>query len=223
MKVKHWAPITSVIKYVESLVKDGASVLEIGPGHVPFSKATTVVDRFPIDENDTKTTVVDVNRQSLPFKDKSFDFVYARHIVEDLYNPDLLLNEMNRVGKAGYIETPSAAVELCRDVDGGRNRPHRGYIHHRNIVWTENGQLFLAEKATIIEHLILPDNSRLLEQSPILWNMYFQWKDSFSFTHLEHDIHFDLHSDTYKHMLLKAMYSSIEEGMKMEQLICGVE
>ena len=36
---KYHSPIKENLQYIESLVKDGAKVLEIGPGFEPFSKA----------------------------------------------------------------------------------------------------------------------------------------------------------------------------------------
>ena len=98
---KHWTPIPAVVNHVSSWIADGARVLEIGPGDHRFPKATYFVDRWP-GEN---ITLCNVDREPLPFRDKEFDFIYCRHIVEDLHNPYLLLSEMGRVGRAGWIET----------------------------------------------------------------------------------------------------------------------
>jgi hypothetical protein len=37
---KYWIPIKQNLEYIESLIKEDANVLEIGPGTLPFSKAT---------------------------------------------------------------------------------------------------------------------------------------------------------------------------------------
>jgi hypothetical protein len=60
---------------------------------------------------------IDPISEKLPFADKEFDFVYSRHVLEDSWNPFALCEEMSRVGKSGYIETPSPIVELGRGVD----------------------------------------------------------------------------------------------------------
>ena len=130
-----------------------------------------------------------MTKEPLPFADKSFDFVYCRHVVEDLYNPFLLLKEMDRVGKAGYIETPSPMCELTKGVDGGNDPPHRGYIHHRSFVWVEDAVLYLVEKATAVEHMAF-DAARLLEANPFLWNTYFLWSGKLKFHFLEQSVHF---------------------------------
>jgi SAM-dependent methyltransferase len=47
----------------------------------------------------------------LPFKDKCFDYVIASHVLEHMPNPEAFLSELQRVSKAGYIETPNYICE----------------------------------------------------------------------------------------------------------------
>lgn len=216
---KYWEPRAEVIAYVERLIQPGWKVLEIGPGAIPFSKATHFVDRpsegqFVMRPN---TTCLDVNADKLPFADKEYDFIFCRHVVEDLYNPDLLLKEMNRVGRRGYIETPSALVELTRGVDGGDNPPHRGYIHHRSIVWDHDGVLQLVEKATCIEHMDLEDKSMVLTD-PMQWNCYFLWDGELKYRHLQHDIDFKLHVN-YGEVLSDAVAAAISSAKAMSSRV----
>ena len=49
--------------------------------------------------------------QTLPFKDKIFDYVIASHVLEHTDNPEACLDELSRVSKRGYIETPSLLWE----------------------------------------------------------------------------------------------------------------
>ena len=51
--------------------------------------------------------------EMLPFKDKAFDYSIASHILEHVDDPASVLNELSRVSKAGYIETPSAFHEFA--------------------------------------------------------------------------------------------------------------
>ncbi len=104
---KHWAPIQSVMDYLTNVVipKD-AKVLEVGPGHAPFKRADVSVDFVDV-EGVQNLIKVDLGAQPLPFSDNEFDFVFCRHTLEDMFNPFPLCAEMSRVGKAGYIETPS--------------------------------------------------------------------------------------------------------------------
>ena len=213
----YWAPRPEVVAYVEKLVPSGARVLEIGPGHVPFSKATHFIDRFdrPGLQNVTR---LDVIKNPLPFPDDFFDFIYCRHVVEDLALPDLLLTEMSRVGKAGYIETPSPAAELTRGVDGG-GPPYRGYVHHRWIVYATPSRLHLIEKGNVIEHLDLSpvETSKPLER-PLAWNTYLIWNGSFGFNRYEHDIHFSLHVN-YRKVLLDAYEAGLQNETEIGALL----
>ena len=178
--VRHWGPIPQFRNYLSSLIPEGASVLELGPGNVPFHRSTHFVEsclseHLPHD----MITVCDVMREPLPFPDKSFDFVYTRHMIEDLVWPELILNEMSRVGKAGCIETPSALAEFVRGVDGNLHGWH-GYAHHMWYVWGHKGVLKLMKKMPMMEHLNFGDEKpfeELLTRSEYMWNTYFLWKD----------------------------------------------
>ena len=91
----------------------GKLVVDVGAGYDPWPYATEFVDReaWPALAG-KKVHVLDVELDRLPYADKSVDFLYCRHCIEDLHNPTLLLREMNRVAKAGYIETPSPLAEF---------------------------------------------------------------------------------------------------------------
>jgi hypothetical protein len=51
---KYHQPIEQNLKYIESLIDDGAKVLEIGPGFKPFSKATHFVVGLRKNKEDLK-------------------------------------------------------------------------------------------------------------------------------------------------------------------------
>lgn len=79
---------------------------------------------------------VDITKEKLPFVDKEFDFCLCTHTLEDLYNPFLVMNEMQRVAKRGIIVTPSMGkdmtfchVDLTDWLTGVRRLP--GEAHHK--------------------------------------------------------------------------------------------
>ena len=199
---KFWIPLPDVVEWVSTLIDEGANVLEIGPGVTPFSRASHFVDWQP----GTNITPCDINRDRLPFADKQFDFIYCRHVLEDLYNPFLVCDEMSRVGKAGYIETPSPLAEVCRGIDGGSPK-WRGYHHHRYFVWNDDGVLNFAGKYPAIESFDFGDETMIedfLRKDPMLWNTYFVWRDTLQWKHLQHDIDFKVYN-TYRAVIAKAM------------------
>src|SRR5206468_1308378 len=95
-------------------------VLDIGSGHNPFKGATLVVD-FDLkegrDRHGNPLVVPEPARlfaadvQALPFQARSFDYVYASHVLEHVYWPGDACREIMRVGSAGYVETPSPLLE----------------------------------------------------------------------------------------------------------------
>ena len=106
--VKFWAPNPQMLAYIKAVAAKDKKILELGPGTQPIDFATDFCGRGDHEEKDFKNyKTCDFNHDKLPYEDNEFDFVYARHVIEDLYNPFNLLKEMSRVSKKGYIETPS--------------------------------------------------------------------------------------------------------------------
>lgn len=94
-------------------------MLEIGSGNNPNPRSDVLCDRYIHDNSqragefaaviDRPMVVADGYR--LPFKNKSFDYVICSHILEHMKNPTMFLKEVTRVGRAGYVEVPSAISE----------------------------------------------------------------------------------------------------------------
>ena len=193
---KYWGPLPPVIDWVMSKVSDGDRVLEIGPGNVSFPAADTFVGWIDWDAVSLDNLVqCDIQKDPLPFSDNEFDFVYCRHVLEDIYNPFLVCQEMSRVAKAGYLETPSPMAEMCRGIDGG-SPPWRGYIHHRYIVWNDNGTLRFLTKYPVVDHTNSDELDKqivnMLRDNTLCWNTYFAWKDEIPFTYYQHEVDYHL-------------------------------
>ena len=122
-------------------VPSSAIVLEVGSGGSPYFRANVLIDGY----NETRErhwapfitdrpSVLGMG-ESLPFRDKSFDFVIASHVLEHSADPEKFLLELQRVAKAGYIETPDAFME--------RINP---YWDHRSEVTVREGILEIRKK-----------------------------------------------------------------------------
>jgi SAM-dependent methyltransferase len=116
----------------------------------------------------------------MPFKDKAFDFVIAFHVLEHIPDPAALLLELQRVSKAGYIETPSVLVE--------RIVPYE--THVLEVGWN-GSELLIQKKRTArpdpaINSLELVNTSkrwrRMFYGNPDLFHVCYLWKNSISFT-----------------------------------------
>ena len=101
-------------EYVDFQIKQGDKVLDIGSGGYPFPLATHLADfyegktshRYEDLKRDDRPLII-CNLESTPFADKEFDFVYCSHVLEHVDAPEQACEELMRIGKRGYIETPS--------------------------------------------------------------------------------------------------------------------
>ena len=98
-------------------VSKSALVLEVGSGGSPYFRSNVLIDAYEETRErhwepfiKDRPSVLGVG-EALPFKDKTFDFVIASHVLEHSPDPERFLHELQRVAKAGYIETPSAFME----------------------------------------------------------------------------------------------------------------
>lgn len=94
----------------------GGLVLDVGSGSNPHPAADVLLEKYVDTTHRYDSMVADrptvlADACKMPFKDKAFDFVMAFHVLEHMHEPEAFLSELQRVGKAGYIETPNAIFE----------------------------------------------------------------------------------------------------------------
>lgn len=114
----------------------------IRPEAAPYRKSKLLANKF---------IQLDITKQKLPFTDKEFDFCLCTHTLEDLYNPFLLLNEMARVAKRGYISTPSMGQDMEYshfNLTDWKTGPRRvpGIGHHKWFFYEEKGVMQVIPK-----------------------------------------------------------------------------
>lgn len=127
------------------VAKDGL-VLDVGSGGTPYPRSDVLLDRLTGAEHRCGDSMM-IDRhavlgdaQKMPFKDKAFDFVVASHILEHMSHPEIFLRELQRVGKAGYIEAPNAIFERFIPYD----------IHCLEVM-SLDGMLHIHKKARPVE------------------------------------------------------------------------
>ena len=127
-------------------VPEDARVLDVGGWASPFARADWVIDHMPHStrgvyghdpgrERFSEATwlVHDIcSREPFPFEDKSFDFVVCSQTLEDIRDPVWVCSEMERIGRAGYIEVPSRLQEQSLGVQGD----WAGWAHHHWLIET---------------------------------------------------------------------------------------
>jgi hypothetical protein len=130
---------------------DSAVVLDIGGWADPFSRADWVMDLMPYETRglyeregwieprgaeperfDTSTWIQrDIcERTPYPFGNDELDFVVCSQTLEDVRDPVWVCAEMNRIGRAGYIEVPSRLDEQSFGIQGS----FVGWPHHHWLI-----------------------------------------------------------------------------------------
>jgi len=163
-------------------VPKDALVLEVGSGGNPYARSNVLLDAYEETRErhwaplvtDRPMTLGFVER--MPFQDKAFDFVIASHVLEHSPDPALFLSELERVGKAGYIETPDAFME--------RVNPYRD---HRLEVTQRDGKLIIRKKTSwrpdgevvdLYENRVKPHMTReFIPRRPFAFHVRYYWKD----------------------------------------------
>jgi len=219
VKNKYYAPIQNILNMLSSfcISNNYKNILEIGPGKIPFRLASHFIGYNEKVENYIS---VDIDKEKFPFEDKYFDFIYSRHTLEDIQNPDFAFDEIIRTSSSGYIETPSPLVEILKGIDSNYfNENYCGYIHHRYIIWSniEKCEIyFLPKYSCIIDNLKYDDEMlkkmlNIVNNYPIYWNNYFIWKDRKPKIKMyKNGINFDLTFESYANLLNEAVNESIK-------------
>ncbi|TVX89439.1 glycosyltransferase [Paenibacillus agilis] len=168
-------------------IKPGDRVLDVGGGSRPFAYASVVTDMFFEDNRHRggnslqildNIEYVQCDILSLPFKDKEFDFVICRHVLEHVALPDVAAKELSRVAKRGFVEMPSRYNEHVH-----------GYPEHLWLCDVKEDRLIFEPKSFIRNphknisrklHYSDPEFRRKFEvENRYLFCTQLYWEDSF--------------------------------------------
>lgn len=161
-------------------VDKDALVLEIGSGGNPYFRSNVLCDAYlETEERHFAPLVVDrptvlAFAESLPFKDGAFDFVIASHVLEHSADPEKFLEEMQRVARAGYIETPDAFMERICSYPMHRlevSQKDDGLIIYKKTAPAEDaklGELFVRRASSIFP--------KWISKYPFHFHVRYYWK-----------------------------------------------
>ncbi len=173
-------------------VKSSDKVLDVGGGHNPHPRANVVVDKF----TDTnyhrsgdikvlkKQKFINADGENLPFTDKEFDYVICCHVLEHVEDPVKFLTELFRVGKRGYLETPSLLGEnlFARE-------SHKWILHeYKDCLYlvdkSKLGFIYAYDMGELIQDY-LPKNSlgfKITERThPNAFSIRIEWENDFKY------------------------------------------
>lgn len=195
-------------------VPKSALVLEVGSGGSPYFRANVLIDAYEATRErhwapfiTDRPSVLGMG-EALPFRDKSFDFVIASHVLEHSADPAKFLSELQRVAHAGYIETPDAFME--------RINP---YWDHRSEVTVRDGVLKIRKKGDWLVDRELVElyedrakpliAGKVIPSDPFIFHTRFFWKDQIPFRVLNPEVNSgwtqpEMMHTTQMHMSLRA-------------------
>lgn len=175
-------------------IKNGEKILDIGSGGDPFPLATHLADCY---ENETTHRSAKLKRdtrpfimcsiEATPFQDKEFDFVYCSHVLEHVDNPAKACKELMRIGKRGYIETPTRTSDIMFNFTRLQNH-HKWYIQlaGNTLIFIEWKSAELRDVGT--DYFLEQFHSRwknpfqsLIHNNRDLFVNMFLWKDQFDY------------------------------------------
>jgi SAM-dependent methyltransferase len=195
-------------------------VLEIGSGGRPHPRSTVLTDRYAADAShregrelirDQRSFVL-ADGQTLPFRDKCFDYCVCMHVLEHVDEPGLMLSEMQRVSKAGYIETPTELFDWLFAVPP-YTVVHKWYVENRD------GVLAIARKSDLprehrFAHLLDflrredPHFERWLEKRPQLFTTQYEWEGAIRWEMQEGSTYDSLRADDALRSFCASRWSS---------------
>ncbi len=127
-------------------IDNDALVVDIGSGDKPFWRADVFVDKLSLGNVQRASKFntihdmgmfVDSDVARMPFRDKTFDFSFASHLLEHVKDPDKVIKEITRISKGGYIEVPNGLLETIRPFDS-----HLWFVYQegKKIVFVRKGK-----------------------------------------------------------------------------------
>lgn len=134
-------------RFIDFNIKKNELVLDIGSGADAFPLATHLADLYLEEtshrpgggavKKDARPFVI-CDIQQTPFKDNAFDFVYCSHLLEHVDNPAEACEELMRIGKRGYIETPTRMSDILFNFTRLKNH------HTWHIVLVDHTLVFIS-------------------------------------------------------------------------------
>lgn len=159
---------------------------------------------FPEKLKAKKFVRTDFTKDKLPFKDKEFDVCLCTHTLEDLFDPFILMEEIQRVAKRGIIVTPSFGEDIIFSkynltdwLTGARRVP--GVGHHK---W-----LFIKSGNMMV---VIPKNYPILYSSDF---HYTNWSGDKEFVYVWNNIiRYERKSDLDFHKLISIYRSFVNKN-----------
>ena len=171
-------------KFVDNLLQKNSNwkVLDIGCGYTAHINSTVICDVQDLSNFYKDKKFIKLNENTLPFKDKEFDFVIASHVIEHVKDVDFFIKELERISTKGYIELPT----IFEDNLVFENK--KDHLWHMEFD-DDNNQLIVSKKIQFLEPILTVSSSKLFlnyfRQSLVL---ELTWENSIEFNIVEKNL-----------------------------------
>jgi methionine biosynthesis protein MetW len=104
---------------IASLIEEKSRVLDLGCGRgdlLEFLKINKHIEGYGIEKNEQKAIYCierglsvlrgDINEETMDYADKTFDYVILSETLQQVFNPEYIINEMMRIGEKGIVSFP---------------------------------------------------------------------------------------------------------------------
>jgi ubiquinone/menaquinone biosynthesis C-methylase UbiE len=150
-------------------------ILDIGCGYTAHKNASVICDIQDLSKFYKDKKFIKLEGNTLPFKDKEFDFIIASHVIEHVKDVDFFIKELERVSIRGYIELPTILED---NLVFENKRDHLWHMEFDDI----KNELLVSKKIQFIEPMVTVSSikklSNYFRQSLIL-ELY--WENSIEF------------------------------------------
>jgi len=186
-------------RHIDFKIGPTDQVLDIGSGHLPFPLATHLADVTLTEHSVGRAgapfkyiagkPVYECSVEATPFADKQFDFVFCSHVLEHVYNPEKACRELMRIGKRGYIETPTRGKDTWLNTAKKSNHRWAVELLNNRLVFTEYTALDLEGLGCdiLMNMHMEPQTKREKALSALIYlkapliNTMMLWEESFEF------------------------------------------
>ena len=154
-------------------------VLEVGSGGSPYFRSNILCDPyFETQERHyeklvTDRITIDAFAENLPFKDNSFDFLIASHVLEHSDNPEKFISEIQRVSNSGYVEVPDAFMERLTNY-----KFHKLEITEREktlLIRKKKNYIHDKEITELFKHKVEKYFSTFISENPEIFHVCHYW------------------------------------------------
>ncbi len=173
--------------------RPGERVLDIGSGGDPFPYATILADRYLQPTQHRTATfvrggqpVVICDVSALPFRSQVFDYIVCSHVLEHVDDPVQACQELQRAGRAGFIETPTLMKDALFSWAKGMHAWHVFAIGDRLVFFEYDDRTVEGMRSPVWQETIFAPVyhplQRVFKDNPDLFNVLFEWRGSFRVT-----------------------------------------